>query len=289
MKKVDFFIVGAPKAGTTSLYHYLDAHPDIEMSSKKEPDFFSDADLQKQRMYYSEVRINNLSKYNALFKQEDVQLRGEASVSYLYYPDVPSKIKEYNSEAKIIIMLRNPIDRAFSHYLMDYRLGLVTDSFETIINNKSKHKNAHLHYQQYLSVSEYSSQIERYLDVFGKNKVHIIDYENFKNNTAEIIKEVFSFLGLNSDFSLNLSKKYNLYSMPKNRIIRYIYSFVMLRRIFSFLFPKKIVQYIRGVLFRVDKKPKISAETRDFLIEFFHNDIQNLSRLLNKDFTKWIK
>ena len=202
MKKVDFFIVGAPKAGTTSLYHYLDAHPDIEMSSKKEPDFFSDADLQKQGMYYSEVRINNLSKYNALFKREDVQLRGEASVSYLYYPDVPSKIKEYNSESKIIIMLRNPIDRAFSHYLMDYRLGLVTDSFETIINNKSKHKNAHLHYQQYLSVSEYYSQIERYLDVFGKSKVHIIDYENFKNNTEEIIKEVFIFLGLNSDFSL---------------------------------------------------------------------------------------
>ena len=131
--KVDFFIVGAPKSGTTSLYHYLNEHFDVEMSSQKEPDFFSDESLQKQGMYYGRNRVDTIGKYNALFEKEDVILRGEASVSYLYYEDVPKKIKEYNHDGKIIIILRNPIDRAFSHYLMDYRLGLISESFERVI------------------------------------------------------------------------------------------------------------------------------------------------------------
>ena len=166
--KVDFFIVGAPKSGTTSLYHYLNEHLEIEMSSQKEPDYFSDEALNQQGMYYGKNRIDNINKYHGLFTTNAVKLRGEASVSYLFYDDVPQKIKEYNSKAKIIIMLRNPIDRAFSHYLMDYRLGLVSDSFDSIIKNKLNHKNANLFFQQYIKLSEYSQQVSRYLEVFDK-------------------------------------------------------------------------------------------------------------------------
>ena len=149
--KVDFFIVGAPKAGTTSLYYYLNEHPEIEMSTQKETDFFSDSAIQKQGLYYGKNRIDTEEKYNGLFntQKKDV-IFGEGSVSYLFYPTVAQEIKAYNPIAKIIIMLRNPIDRAFSHYLMDYRLGLVSDSFEDIINKKSKHKNAHLFHTYHL-------------------------------------------------------------------------------------------------------------------------------------------
>ena len=125
--KVDFFIVGAPKAGTTSLYHYLNEHPEISMSSQKEPDYFSDADIQNEGMYYGKNRIDTIKKYHSLFDDNsESKLKGEASVSYLFYKNVPQKIKAYNPDSKIIIMLRNPIERAFSHYLMDYRLGLVS-------------------------------------------------------------------------------------------------------------------------------------------------------------------
>ena len=113
--KVDFFIVGAPKAGTTSLFHYLNEHLEIEMSSQKEPDYFSDGALKRQGMYYRKSRIENLEKYHGLFTNKEVKLRGEASVSYLFYNDVPQKIKDYNPKAKIIIMLRNPIDSAKMH------------------------------------------------------------------------------------------------------------------------------------------------------------------------------
>ena len=289
MKKVDFFIVGAPKAGTTSLYHYLNEHSEIEMSSQKEPDFFSDQSLQKQKLYYDKNRIDTIEKYNSLFEREDVILRGDSSVSYLFYEDVPHKIITYNPDAKIIIMLRNPIDRAFSHYLMDYSLGLISESFETIIQKQSKHKNANLFYQQYIQVSEYTKQIKRYLEVFSKDNIHFIDYEDFKNDTSDVVNSVFLFLGVNDDFQPYLKKKYNTYTAPKNSLIRYVYSFVAFRKMVANILSKNLTKTIRNLFFTSGKKPNLPELTRNFLKKHFESDVRELSELLNKDFTKWIR
>ena len=288
--KVDFFIVGAPKAGTTSLYHYLNEHPEISMSSQKEPDYFSDADLQNYGMYYGKNRIDTIKKYHNLFdNNSESKLKGEASVSYLFYKNVPQKIKTYNPEAKIIIMLRNPIDRAFSHYLMDYRLGLVSDSFEDIIDHKSVNKNEKLFYQQYIELSEYASQIKRYLDVFNNTKILFIEYEDLKMDVTSIIKKTYLFLGVNQFYDPDLTKKHNTYTMPKNSIIRFVYSFVILRNIASLFLPKNLVNRIRVVLFKNDKKPVLLEKTRSRLAQYFTNDITTLTKMLNKDFSRWIK
>ena len=288
--KVDFFIVGAPKAGTTSLYHYLNEHPEISMSSQKEPDYFSDADLQNEGMYYGKNRIDTIKKYHNLFdNNSESKLKGEASVSYLFYKNVPQKIKTYNPEAKIIIMLRNPIDRAFSHYLMDYRLGLVSDSFEDIIDRKSVNKNEKLFYQQYIELSEYASQIKRYLDVFNDTEILFIEYEDLKMDLTSIMKKTYLFLGVNQFYEPDLTKKHNAYTMPKNSIIRFIYSIVILRNIASFFFPKNLVNWIRVVLFKNDKKPVLLEKTRIRLGQYFANDISTLTKTLNKDFSRWIK
>jgi len=288
--KVDFFIVGAPKAGTTSLYHYLNEHPQVEMSSQKEPDYFSDKAIQSQDFYYSANRIDTEEKYNRLFntQKKDV-IFGEASVSYLFYPTVAQDIKAYNPMAKIIIMLRNPIERAFSHYLMDYRLGLVSDSFEEIINKKSKHKNAHLFYQQYIKVGEYTTQLKRYFDVFDKENILLIDYEEFKSDVTGVVNSVYSFLNVSADFSANLNKKHNTFTMPKNKLIRFVYSFVIIRNTLSFIFPKNIMKAVRLILFTKDKKPKLLEETRSQLKYYFSNDVRILGDLIGKDYSKWIK
>ena len=138
--KVGIFIVGAPKAGTTSLYNYLNEHPEIVMSMKKETDYFSNESIEKQGMYYEKKRIMTLARYHSFFPVSENKIYGEASVSYLFYKDVPKKIKDYNDNGKIIVMLRNPVDRAFSHYLMDYRLGLSSNSFDQIIEKKLNNK-----------------------------------------------------------------------------------------------------------------------------------------------------
>ena len=287
--KVDFFIVGAPKAGTTSLYHYLDEHPEIEMSSKKEPDYFLGKPIQEQGIYYGKNRINTLDKYESLFAQKEGAIYGEGSVSYLFYENVAEDIKKYNPNAKIIIMLRNPIDRAFSHYLMDYRLGLVSDSFENIINKKSKYKNAHLFYQQYIEVSEYAKQIQRYCNVFSTDNFLLIDYEDFKGDVSGTVDLVYDFLKVSTEFSADVNTKYNTFTMPKNKGIRFIYSFVILRKILTFIFPKSLVENIKGLLFKADKKPKLLEETRNQLKQFFSDDVRELGRVLGKDYSKWTK
>jgi len=287
--KVDFFIVGAPKAGTTSLYHYLDEHPEIEMSSKKEPDYFSDKPIQEQGMYYGKNRINTLDKYESLFAQKEGVIYGEGSVSYLFYENVAEDIKKYNPNAKIIIMLRNPVDRAFSHYLMDYRLGLVSNSFEEIINKKSKYKSAHLFYQQYIEVSEYAKQIQRYCNVFSTDNLLLIDYEDFKGDVVGTVDLVYNFLKVSTEFVADVNTKHNTFTMPKNKGIRFIYSFVFLRKTLTFIFPKSLVKNIKGLLFKADKKPKLLEETRNQLKQFFSDDVRELGGVLGKDYSKWTK
>ena len=287
--KVDFFIVGAPKAGTTSLYHYLSEHPQVEMSSQKEPDYFSDKAIHEQGMYYAKNRINTLDKYESLFVQKESVVYGEASVSYLFYENVAEDIKKYNPNAKIIIMLRNPIERAFSHYLMDYRLGLISDSFENVLAKISKHKNAHLFYQQYIEVSKYAKQIQRYLDFFKKENILFIDYEDFKKNVSKTVDQVYNFLNISTEFVADINTKHNTFIMPKNKIIRLIYSFVFLRKILTFLFPVYLVKNIRVLLFKSDKKPELLKETRSLLSIIFNDDIKKMEEVLAKNYSKWIK
>ena len=288
--KVDFFIVGAPKAGTTSLYHYLTEHPEVEMSREKEPDYFSDEAIQKQGLYYGNNRIDTEEKYYSLFNVESKNvIFGEASVSYLFYKSVAGDIKKYNANAKIIIILRNPIDRAFSHYLMDYRLGLVSDSFEDIIIKKSRDKNAHLFYQQYIKVGEYATQLKRYFDIFDKENILLVDYEDFKSDVTGTVNSVYSFLNVSTEFSADVNKKHNTFTMPKNKLIRFVYSFVVIRNILSFIFPKNIVKAVRFILFKKDKKPKLLEETSNQLKHYFSNDVRLLESIIGKDYSKWIK
>lgn len=287
--KVNFFIAGAPKSGTTSLYQYLCQHKEIEMCSIKEPDFFSCTALKKEQTYYGNDPIQNLEKYNKLFSNKKDLLRGEASVSYLFYDDVAKKIKKYNEKAKIIIILRNPVDRAFSHYLMDYRLGLVSENFEDIINKRINHKNALLYYQQYVSVGEYYHQVERYMKVFGPEKLLIINYDDFKNNLAGTFEKICLFLNVSHTFKVDFTKSYNSFKRPRSKIVRWVYSFTRLRKILSQIIPKIAINYIIKMLFTESKKPKLSSDARKFLVSHYKDDIINLSKLLNQDLSSWIK
>ena len=287
--KVDFFIVGAPKAGTTSLYYYLNEHPEIEMSTQKETDFFSDSAIQKQGLYYGENRINTLEKYHNLFPTTQEKKYGEASVSYLFYEDVPEKIKAYNSKGKIIIMLRNLVDRAFSHYLMDYRLGLISSTLEEVIECKSYNKKSKLFYQQYIELGLYFKQVKRYLEIFGSENVHIILYQDFKNDIEVIMKKVYHFLEVDSKFEPKFEKKYNTFSIPKNNFIRIVYSFVGLRKFLKFVIPENLVKRMKNTFFKKDEKPELSLKLRKKMNELFLHDINLLEDLLSKDLSIWKK
>jgi hypothetical protein len=287
MPKVDFFIVGAPKAGTTSLYHYLDKHPNIEMSNIKEPNYFSSEDLKLHPLYYQERIIDNLAEYEALFSKNQSDIKsGEASVSYLYYNRVPQKILEYNKNAKIVIMLRNPVDRAFSHWQMDERLGYINQPLEEVVTNHESSKNK-LYYQQYIQLGLYFEQVERYLKVFGSNNVLILIQEEFKINRQSVLDKLYKFLKIPS-IILEDSSEHNTARRFDNPIFRTLYTNKNIRSIVKNVLPDKFTSSILTGMTSSDDR-KISADLFVQLQNIFKEDIVKLRNLIDIDLSIWEK
>ncbi|MGY8979627.1 MAG: sulfotransferase family protein [Flavobacteriales bacterium] len=285
--KVDFFIVGAPKAGTTSLYKYLNQHQDVVMSSVKEPNYFSKEELESQDLYYASKNITDEKDYHSLFQANGEKKKlGEASVSYLFYPKVSKRIFTYNKDAKIIIILRNPVDRAYSHYKMDFRLGFVKRDFEDLVLNNNQEGS--LFYQQYIDLGLYHLQVKSYIDEFGSTNVCVMFYEDLKKDRATFVNNIFSFLNLKSDSNINFNLKYNKSKLPSNNFMRYLYSISLVRKTASFLFNERLINFINKNFFR-ESNQEIESKVRHKLNQVFLNDIFMLEKLLNKDLSSWRK
>lgn len=288
MKLVNFFIVGAPKAGTTSLHNYFMEHDNIFMPEMKEPNYFAYEQIVEQNLFYKERGVGTLSEYNNLFKEvKDEKAVGEASVSYLFYDQTPKKIKDYNPNAKIIILLRDPIKRAHSHYLMDYKLGYTNVSFEDIVNNRSNHKLKNLYYQQYIELGLYYEQVKRYIDTFGTESVKIYLNEDLKKDTKGIVKELLHFLEVDSNSIPDISKEYNTYKKPKNKLLHKLFTFQKLRNKLGKLLPQSIKNFILNFILEETDKPEIENETLIKLKEIYNEDISNLEKLIKRDLNKW--
>ena len=285
--KVDFFIVGAPKAGTTSLYKYLNQHQDVVMSSVKEPNYFSNEELESQDLYYASKNITDEKDYHSLFQANGEKKKlGEASVSYLFYPKVSKRIFTYNKDAKMIIILRNPVDRAYSHYKMDFRLGFVKRDFEDLVLNNNQEGS--LFYQQYIDLGLYHLQVKSYIDEFGSTNVCVMFYEDLKKDRATFVNNIFSFLNLKSDSNINFNLKYNKSKLPSNNFMRYLYSISLVRKTASFLFNERLINFINKNFFR-ESNQEIESKVRHKLNQVFLNDIFMLEKLLNKDLSSWKK
>jgi len=283
----NFFIVGAPKAGTTSLYHYLKQHPDIFISDPKELNFFSSEEIINQGLYYKSLVVNKYEEYEKYFiNSKNKKAIGEASVSYLYYSEVPKRIYKLIPNAKIIIMLRDPVKRGFSHYQMDKRLGYIKLSFEDVIFKKSDSKFLDLYFQQYIEQGFYYENVKRYFDVFGKKNVKILLFDNFKNSTIDVIREVFIFLGLDESFFPNLSEQYNRFRRIKNPIFQFFYKQIIIRFLIKRAFPNKIRRLIENI-FSDDTKPELNWDSKKYLYNLYLNDILKLEKLIGMNLNGW--
>ena len=200
----EFFIVGAPKCGTTALYTYLDAHPGIFMSRVKEPYHFC-PDLR-----IGLPTIADRDGYLALFRDaSEAQLAGEASVWYLYSRQAARLIREFNPDARIIIMLRSPAEMAFSLYNHYHYSGIEPlTTFEAALDAEADRRAGrrlptHRDVREtlfYREVVRYAPQVGRYLDVFGKEQVRVILFEDFRDQTESVYRETLDFLGVETGF-----------------------------------------------------------------------------------------
>lgn len=279
--KVNTFIVGAPKAGTTSLHFYLNQHPEICMSSIKEPNYFSAQEVEN--LYYNSEIVSSTKVYNSLFETNS-KINGESSVSYLYYHQVARRIYEYNNDAKIIIMLRKPTDRLFSHYLMDKRLGLCFISLKEIYDNRDTHS---LFFQQFFLLGNYSEQIKRYEEVFDKSQILILLYDDLKLNAKSVVDRAFSFLQVDK-IEVDLEVK-NQMLVPSNGFLSTIYKFRFIRKFLRFIFPISLIKSIKKTFFNSKVTEELSSQELKMISNYYEDEISNLELLINTDLSIWKK
>lgn len=179
-------------------------------------------------------------------------------------------------------MLRQPVERAFSHYLMDCRLGFCYEKLEDIIANPQSYPQ---YFQQYLELGNYYSQLKRYKDIFGKEQLLVILYEDFTTDTEKVMKDVFSFLQLEQqeiDFSIK-----NPFLSTSNTLISKLYKFNIIRKGLKTIIPERFLSLIRSKYFSSKTKPILSKSTEQQLKVFYKSDVFNLEKLLNIDLAKW--
>jgi len=213
----NFFIVGAPKAGTTSLYAYLKNVPGIYMSSLKEPNYFSVSTHFKR----DKKPIRDKKKYLSLFeKVKDEKIIGEASPSYLSDPEAPKLIHQIVPDARILISLRDPVERAYSAYLMNVRRRTKKSFSQQMENTLS---NEILPSEKLLTRGLYFNPVQRYLDIFGQKQVKIIIFEEFIKNPKTLIEEILEFLGYNKPLETFENEVHNPYAVVRSTVTRYIF------------------------------------------------------------------
>ncbi len=294
----NFLCVGAQKAGTTTLHDILIQHPEIYLPEIKETKFFQDNSKYKKGLDYYEKEF--FEKWNG------EKAIGEIDPEYMYFEYVPERIyKHLGKDTKLIFMLRNPVDRAYSHYWMSYRRGYETETFEKAIELEQKRikiDEFHKNHFSYIDRGFYAKQIKRYLNFFPKENMFFIIFETeFLKNRIETVKFLLKFLEVNADVTLDLNIKSNPASMFRSRLVRdFIYEtnesfYYMVRKLGKLLVPsEKLRQRILITLDKINQKPirppKLSESLRKKLLsQYFIDDIKDLETILGKDLSIWYK
>lgn len=212
MRKPNLFIAGAPKCGTSSMYYYLAAHPDVFMSARKEPRFFG-ADLELRDGFC----IRDEREYLELFRGgEDSRYRGEASVFYLYSQSAASEIRHYDPEAKIILQLRNPIDMIVSWHHHSVATGNedLRDLAAALDAEADRREGRRLPPEvwypaglQYTAMVDYAPHVERFFDAFGRDRVHVVLFDELAANAASSYRGVLEYLEVDATFQPDFEAK----------------------------------------------------------------------------------
>jgi len=230
----NFFIVGAAKAGTTSLYYYLKEIPGIYMSPVKEPYYFSQGIIPMN----SHLRpIRDKEVYLNLFeKAKDEKIVGEASAVNLADSQAPKLIHQVSPQARILISLRDPVERIFSHYLMHAQQGNFKQSFHERLQMELEHPVNKNKSNLRFEFGMYSESVKRYLDVFGSQHVKIIIFEEWINNTKDTVEEILRFLGLNNSVTNFKNTSQNQYIGLPGPVARRIISSSLIANIAKIMF-----------------------------------------------------
>jgi Sulfotransferase family len=318
----NFFVIGAPRSGTTSLYEYLAAHPDVFMSTVKEPDFFIRPSLALAHPLRGAERANldadaarfddlaqDLRSYRSLFASAAGQARvGEASAIYLGNPIAPWHLRAYVPDAKLIAVLRKPTERAFSHLVHAKRIyaehgqvsavgadGMsVDEAFAAAVDTallNGPFDETTSDPEVWVQSGFYHLHLTRFLSYFPAEQLKVFLFEDLSHRPRELMREVFGFLGIDETFELPTTEAFNASVVPRNqRLFSFFTTTNSLMRKARALAPTKV----RGIAMRTRNrllgtgKPPADPGLSGKLDAIYRNDILALQDHLGRDLSHWL-
>ena len=305
MIKVDFFIIGQAKSGTTALADFLDQHPEICISNPKEPGYFATDILQESDHFHGKptyFKTRTITQYEQTFRHaEPGQFLGDASTSYIYSTTAAGNILLHNPEAKLIVLLRNPAD--FLHSLHTQYVNETTEherDFGKALNLESQRKMGEalskrvkapsLHY--YSERIKYATQLKRYLDLFRREQILVIPHDEFVLDNAGVYSTVLEFLGLkDSNFKVNFSAL-NTSGKPRNALVNYLIHFPAFKnflvRLIGLQTYMRVRKKTRAIFLKKSNRVQLTENERQNIMNLAGPEIIELDKMLDSSFVnRW--
>ena len=298
MSLPNFVIIGAAKAGTTSLYHYLRQHPQIYMSPRKEPHFFAfgEAPLPEwQGPPLNRKKVGmTLEDYLKLFEDARNELAiGEASVSN-FQPRACERIQHYLPDAKLIAILRQPADRIYSFYLYLRLKGFEPlGSFaEALRMEELGQRENWMPWLRYNEEGFYYAALKNYYDRFPREQIRVYLYDDWQREPLTILRDIFEFLGVEDQFMPDISIRHNIGRLPRSQHLLHFLKNpdhplkTWLKPLVPFPIRQRLVRSLHKA--NLTTPPPLDPQLRRKLTERYRDDIRQLETLIERDLSAWL-
>lgn len=281
----NFLVIGAPKSGTTSLDRYLGQHPQIYMSPVKEPQYFRPIRSLK-------TTVEDFDDYRALFDGvRDERAIGEVSPFYVSSVSAADRIREMIPDVRLVAIVRNPVERAFSDYSMLIEKGRDHVSFDEAIADElapeSERRGDML--RNYVKHGLYGEQLASYYERFERDHIHVMLFEDLRRDGPGLMHGLYEFLEVDTEFEAETSRVYNATTAPPrhprlNRLVRRAQNHDVQRFV-----PRSLRKGVRTLTSQsADRMPELSASARARLVEYYRPDVRTLEQLLGRDLSGWL-
>lgn len=288
----DFLILGAPKAGTTAIFHALKAHPDVFMPQQKELRFFAfEGKTIEKNDPVNRKAVTDIDTYKRHFSYaKHSQIKGEASPGYLSSADTPVRIKRTVPNVRMIAILRNPIERSFSHFLFAIQQGYEPRNvaFLDALREPYIDYRGFRRLRPYLTDSLYGQSLARYLQIFDRDQIHLVRYEDLKASPQKVLDDISHFLGLDSTVSSAVGTDFAASGVPRNAGLHALLKSRLISwPLKSILGVPKAEEYRATLIGKNLHRPSPSKDEWMRAYELFERDIEMLEDLIGWDCGDW--
>jgi hypothetical protein len=277
----NLFIAGVPKAGTRSLAYALGEHPDVFVPYVDCPRFFLNLDIDKSRARFFRI-TQTKEEYLSLFASgHDSRYRCDASVEYVFHEDSMLRIRDVSPDARLVVILRDPVERAYSHYLNDVREGLETRTFLDAVREQIKTPEAQPWPSRYVAYGHYVEGLRHAREIFG-SRLLIVTFEEVATAGDAVLSQVAEFLGLDREGFPATLGHHNRAAIPRNELARRLMGSGSLRRVSRVLVPPGARHAVRRALVG-GEAPVMDEWSRALLVDEYRDERSALAELLGRE------